>query len=212
MSRHVALLGDSIFDNRAYTGGEPDVAGHLRTILPSGWGVTLAAVDGAVTADLGSQLGRVREPVTDVVLSIGGNDVLRNFDLMNLPVRSTAEALELFRTRVDAFEAGYNRALDALTGLGRPTTVCTIYNGRLPPEEAGRARIGLTMFNDAILRAAFSRELPVIDLRLVCTEPRDYANPIEPSGPGGRKIALAIASALGQGAARQRTTVFTSRG
>ena len=29
MASHLALLGDSIFDNRAYTGGDPDVVGHL---------------------------------------------------------------------------------------------------------------------------------------------------------------------------------------
>jgi hypothetical protein len=37
----------------------------------------------------------------------------------------------------------------------------------------------------------------VIDLRLVCTEPADYANPIEPSSGGGEKIARAIVTALG---------------
>ena len=31
---HVALLGDSIFDNKTYTNGEPDVVAHLRTFLP----------------------------------------------------------------------------------------------------------------------------------------------------------------------------------
>ena len=31
------LLGDSIFDNAAYTGSEPDVLHHLRSILPAGW-------------------------------------------------------------------------------------------------------------------------------------------------------------------------------
>jgi len=36
-----------------------------------------------------------------------------------------------------------------------------------------------------------------VDLRLVCTEPSDYANPIEPSGSGGAKIARAIVASLG---------------
>jgi hypothetical protein len=44
---------------------------------------------------------------------------------------------------------------------------------------------------------AFDSRLPVIDLRLVCTEPADYANPIEPSSRGGEKIARAIIGALG---------------
>jgi hypothetical protein len=53
------------------------------------------------------------------------------------------------------------------------------------------------MFNDVILRMAFEHHLSVIDLRLVCNEPSDYANPIEPSGSGGRKIAHSIARSLG---------------
>ena len=44
-----------------------------------------------------------------------------------------------------------------------------------------------------ILRAAFAQGLPVIDLRLVCNEDADYANPIEPSAHGGEKIATVIA-------------------
>jgi hypothetical protein len=40
---HVVLLGDSIFDNRAYTGGDPDVIAHLRALLPSGWQASLVA-------------------------------------------------------------------------------------------------------------------------------------------------------------------------
>ena len=49
-------------------------------------------------------------------------------------------------------------------------------------------------------RAAFARSVPVIDLRLICTEPADYANPIEPSVQGGQKIASAIAGwLLGRG-------------
>lgn len=40
---HVALLGDSIFDNAAYVAGGPDVAWQLRERLPEGWRATLNA-------------------------------------------------------------------------------------------------------------------------------------------------------------------------
>lgn len=198
MSRHVVLLGDSIFDNAAYTGREPDVVHHLRSILPSGWKASLLAVDGAVTSDLSAQVRKVTADASHLVVSIGGNDALGNSDLLALPVDSTAEALELFHRRVRAFEADYRSALDEVLELGRPTTLCTIYNGNLPdPERARHARVALTLFNDVILRAAFELSLPAIELRLVCNEPADYANPIEPSGRGGRKIAMAIARAVG---------------
>jgi hypothetical protein len=34
---HLVLLGDSIFDNAAYTGGAPDVVHQVRQRLPEGW-------------------------------------------------------------------------------------------------------------------------------------------------------------------------------
>jgi hypothetical protein len=203
-SHHIALLGDSIFDNAAYTAGAPDVATHLRALLPAGWGASLLAVDGSTTRDLGSQVAQVDADVTHIVVSMGGNDALLNSDLLNMPVGSTAEALALFGRRIDAFKASYVAALDSILALGRPTTVCTIYEGNLGPVEAALARVALMTFNDVILRAAFERAIDVIDLRLVCTEASDYANPIEPSGSGGKKIAAAIAAAVGASAAEGR--------
>src|SRR3712207_7657631 len=44
---HVVLLGDSIFDNKSYVGGGPDVIAQVRDDLPPGWKATLCAVDGA---------------------------------------------------------------------------------------------------------------------------------------------------------------------
>ena len=51
--------------------------------------------------------------------------------------------------------------------------------------------------SERIIRAAFESSVPLIDLRLVCSEPGDYANPIEPSVQGGAKIARAIERVLG---------------
>ena len=48
---HLVLLGDSIFDNAAYTAGGPDVVTQLRAQLPPGWSATLAAVDGSHTGE-----------------------------------------------------------------------------------------------------------------------------------------------------------------
>ena len=47
----------------------------------------------------------------------------------------------------------------------------------------------LASFNDVIIRQAVLNGLPLIDLRLICSEASDYANPIEPSDTGGKKIA-----------------------
>ena len=75
------------------------------------------------------------------------------------------------------------------------------------------AAAGLALFNDVITREAFGRGLPLVDLRLVCGEDADYANPIEPSARGGAKIAGAIAELVtGHDFARCRSTVSTGRG
>jgi hypothetical protein len=116
--------------------------------------------------------------------------------MLDLPVSSTAAALDLFAQRVAVFVDGYAQAVDAALQRGLPTTVCTIYNADFEPRMAQRVRMALAMYNDVILRAALSRSLPVIHLGLVCTEPGDYFNPIEPSAAGGRKIARMIAASL----------------
>jgi hypothetical protein len=194
---HVVLLGDSIFDNAAYTGREPDVINHLRRLLPNGWQATLCAVDGATASGLGGQLRRLPADASRLVVAVGGNDALGNIDLLSMRVSSSAEALAAFATRLAQFERLYRDAIRQLVAVGRPAMVCTIYNGALPGEEGRLARLGLALFNDVILRTAFDERLDVIELRAVCNEACDYANPIEPSGEGGRKIALAIANALG---------------
>jgi hypothetical protein len=194
---HIVLLGDSILDNGAYTGGGPDVVTQVRTLLPCGWQATLCAVDGAVTRGLRAQLQRVPAGASHLVISIGGNDALQNGDLLELRVTSSAQALRTFAQRLDAFARAYDDAIGAALALGRHTTLCTVYNGALEPGRADIARVGLALFNDVILRTAVARRLTAIELRTICTEPRDYANPIEPSSAGGLKIARAIAHATG---------------
>ena len=49
-----------------------------------------------------------------------------------------------------------------------------------------------TIFNDIIMFEVFKRKLPLIDLRVLCNDDEDFANPIEPSCIGGMKIAKTI--------------------
>lgn len=194
----LVLLGDSILDNKVYVGDGPDVAAQLRALLPEPWRVTLCAVDGATTHDVGPQLDRVPDHATHIVLSLGGNDGLENADLLGpTPVGSLGAAVDVIRERVEAFRESYGLALDAIVDLGRPVTVCTIYDANIPGEEGRRARTALGLFNDVIIRAALVRGLDVLDLRTVCTESADYANEIEPGVQGGENIARAIAGVLG---------------
>lgn len=209
---HVVLLGDSIFDNAAYVGGAPDVIRQLRERLPQGWAATLRAVDGHVVENVHTQLERLPDGATHLVVSAGGNDALAHVDFLTQTAHSTAEVLEELTEMADAFERRYRRMLEAVLRQGLPTTLCTIYYPRFPEPLLQRLSItALTVFNDAILRSAFSAGLPVLDLRLICDEDADYANPIEPSARGGDKISRAIHRVLQEhDFSRGRAEVFTS--
>ena len=92
--KHVALLGDSVFDNGAYVGGGLDVVTQLRQRLPAGWRATLAAVDGSVIRDIPHQLERVPDDATHLVISVGGNHALGFSAVLGAPSRSVADTLE----------------------------------------------------------------------------------------------------------------------
>jgi hypothetical protein len=208
---HIVLLGDSVFDNGAYVRlGEPDVVRQLRERLPASWRATLGAVDGAVTSSVRGQLERVPPDATHLVFSIGGNDALRRQDVLDLRVGSVAEALLRLAEVRDEFAHDYRAMLDVVLGSGLPAAVCTIYDPRFPdPVRQHAAVAALTMFNDVIARKSFGRGLPLVDLRLLCSDDADYANPIEPSARGGAKIASAIAElVLRHDFARRRSEVF----
>lgn len=191
--RHVVLLGDSVFDNAAYIGSGPDVVRQLRRELPEGWRASLAAVDGAMMADIPRQLERMPQDATHLVLSVGGNDALLESGVLEAPAGSVAEALgKLAEVRV-AFWRSYRALLETVHGRGLRTAVCTIYEPPFP--DAMRRELGataLTLLNDCITREAFARGMSLIDLRLVFDRDEDFANTIEPSVRGGAKLARAI--------------------
>ena len=207
---HVVLLGDSIFDNAAYVAGAPDVVRQVRRRLPDGSVATLLAVDGGTTRDVRDQLRLLPPDATHLIVSVGGNDALGHSDFLGAPARSTAEALMGLADIGDAFERDYLAMLEGVLAHGLPTAICTVYYPRFPEETLQRIAVAaLTVFNDCIIRASFAHGIPLIDLRLICTEPGDYANAIEPSSRGGEKISRAIADVVERGFNGGRTEVFT---
>ena len=206
---HVVLLGDSILDNAAYVGGAPDVVRQLRQLLPHGWKATLGAVDGSTTGDVPGQLRHLPADATHLILSVGGNDALGSGDFLVAPAGSTAEALLGLTEIADGFERRYHAMLTEVLARGLPTAICTIYYPRFPDATLQKIAVtALTVFNDCIIRLAFFHRIPLLDLRFICTEGGDYANPIEPSARGGEKIARAIVETVQRGFASGRTEIF----
>jgi hypothetical protein len=193
---HVALLGDSIFDNARYVPGCPPVIEQLRQSLSSGWQATLLAVDGHVAEDVSTQLKRVPVGATHLVVSAGGNDALGESSILSEPACTVGEALGIMSEVQAKFRDSYRKMLDALLAVGKPATVCTVYDEI--PDLGPAEKVALAGFNEIILREAFSVCVPVIDLRLVCNQASDYSHvsPIEPSAVGGAKIVRVIAEVV----------------
>ena len=193
--KNVVLLGDSIFDNKSYVSSGPDVVDQLKGDLPSGWTATLVARDGSTTVDIKSQLKAIPQDATHLVVSVGGNNALGEKAMIEESARSVAEVLDKLAKIKAEFAKSYGAMLDGVLARKLPAAVCTIYEARYQdPTTRQIAGAGLTVFNDVIMREAFARGMPVIDLRLVFDEDADYANDIEPSVKGGAKIARVIAT------------------
>ncbi|MEM9213673.1 MAG: SGNH/GDSL hydrolase family protein [Cyanobacteria bacterium P01_F01_bin.150] len=198
---HLILLGDSIFDNRAYVEPGPDVVTQLRAILPSDWDATLLAIDGSVTRDVIDQLGQLPTTATHLIISAGGNNALREAALlMQDPPGDAIASLQRFVEMKALFHHQYRQMLDAVLAKDLAITLCTIYD-QCPTQDPYMKQLiysALPMYNDCIFREAIQAGLPLLDLRVVCNQPEDYAAnaPIEPSVQGGEKIATQIAYLL----------------
>lgn len=187
------LLGDSVFDNKSYVKGGLSVLDHLKAHKATTDKVTLVAVDGNRINDVHKQLKRVPKTTTHLFISVGGNDALDEANIINEDAETVASVLYDLSDIAHRFEVRYKKMLKAVLKLKKPTTICTIYYPNFECPYTQKLTVAaLTFFNDVIIRQAFLHKLPLIDLRLLCNNPADYANPIEPSEQGGLKIAKTI--------------------
>ncbi|QDV18212.1 hypothetical protein Pan153_28690 [Gimesia panareensis] len=206
---HVVLLGDSILDNGAYVAGGSPVIELLRARLPREWRASILAIDGSMLNNVSRQLHDLPGDATHLIVSAGGNDALEYTPMVNSPNPDSEELLAEFVGAQYLFRNHYQSMLEALAKVQLPVVTCTIYDAvpGLNPIE----KMALSLFNDVIVREAARVRVPVLDLRLVCTESVDYAeiSPIEPSETGGAKIARALQRILlGHDFSRGETVIY----
>ena len=201
---YLVLLGDSIFDNRAYVAGGPAVIDQVQQRVPQGWQATLLAVDGNTSADIPQQLQSMPKDATHLVLSVGGNDALGCLPQMGAPAANVVGALVTLSAMLATFRRNYTALLVELLALNKPLMVCTVYDA--VPGLTDPLKAALGMFNDVIIREAIRSGVSVLDLRMICTEPGDYSakSPIEPSSQGGTKLADRLVTAVLEHDFRQR--------
>lgn len=190
--KHLVLVGDSIFDNRAYVKAGQSVSEHLQALLGRAGKVTLLAVDGHVAGDVADQLLAMPEGATHIALSVGGNDALESLPALEMSCSNVLQALKILGELQRTFANSHRSALLAALKPGLPLIACTIYDAvpGLPPP----LKTALSLFNDVICRNALAYQVPVLDLRDLLHDPEDYstASPIEPSEQGGLKLANEI--------------------
>ncbi len=201
-AQHICLMGDSIFDNDVYIPGEPGVIEQMRRSIPKTWSASKVAVDGDCIEDIPNQLEKVPTHTTDIVVSIGGND-LRKFRHLLAKVAEGSKLEALIASPLADFELAYGWMLDTVSEPGLRVCACTIYTA-IPfaePEMRDHAPSAIDAFNAIIQRLAEARGISVIRLDVACADKDDFSkmSPIEPSSKGGQKIVDAILQTLGQG-------------
>lgn len=196
--KRIILLGNSIIDNGAYVkSDEPCVTEQLQALRPTDL-VARRALDGAVCADvLRTQLGDF-EPNDYIVLSCGGNDALRNIELLDAAFETVSRdvLVRLWELR-EGFRSDYGALLDVLAATGRSVLAMTVYNPcflgcGMAAEDQQAAESALSIYNDVIQQEARARSFDVLEIRAIFADEADYANPIEPSANGGAKLAAAV--------------------
>ena len=208
--KHIVLLGDSIFDNISYVNsGELDVPNQLRSLVSHRSRVTNLAVDGHKIGHVKNQLNNLPPSTTNLFVSVGGNDGLGHLSIFNSQVNTVGEALQQMYRIGNNFKKKYSDMVDLVLSYNIPTVFCSIYYPRFDARSLNRvqhymtaiqngreiqemAMAAETIFNDIITYEVFKRKIPLIDLRLLCDNDEDFANPIEPSCIGGMKIAKII--------------------
>lgn len=206
---HLVLLGDSILDNGAYVAGGSSLVEQLRSRLPREWRVTLLARDGAVANGVLKQLQQLPSDASHLVFSAGGNDALECTPLLDSPADTPELMLNELADAQETFRINYQQMIQEIRQTGLPAIGCTIYDA--VPGLQRTERMALALFNDIIIRTLSAAHIPMLDLRGVCNEARDYSSvsPIEPSEIGGSKIARALQYVLsGHDFSRRETVIY----
>lgn len=189
--KHITLAGDSIFDNDGYVPNEPGVIAQLRTSIPNNWSAMKIAVDGDCIRHVYSRVENFPDYITDLVLSIGGNDALGYASALN-QAKSPSDIPGLVAQPAAEFRENYKTLLNHLVSLNCKLHVCTIYTA-VPFEDPlwrQYVPLALGLFNTIIKEEAKALGVGVVEIDKVCIEDADYskASPIEPSAIGGQKI------------------------
>ena len=196
-SGRIVLLGDSVFDNQAYVAPGASVIAAIEARLPAGWSAVLLAQDGSAIDEVTRQAMQLPAGASHLVIGTGMSDVLSDVGMLAECAATVADALWKVSQVGERFERRYQRMLRSVRTRRLPVAVCTMGNGNFGGSQLQAVTTtALAIFNDAIIRSAWSAHAPIIDVRAACDEPEDYANETVPSARGSDKIAEIVVNAV----------------
>ena len=188
---HIVLIGDSVLDNASYVDSGESIQDLLHKAIPNAT-ISLLAVDGSMTTDISKQIANFAQDATHIIFSCGGNDAINSIDVLNQSTSTIEDALLTLAEIRQKFRQNYISALKLVSTLSNNVAACTIYN-KVPLLDDS-SRTALALFNEIILEELSSRQIPIIDLRVIFNDESDFSpiSPIEPSVHGGRKLVLTL--------------------
>jgi len=89
----IVFVGDSIFDNAAQVGGEPDTITQVAVQLVSEEHAPLRGTDGSFIRDISQPLRHLPRHAGRVIVRVRGNEVLNYSVRLAEPAQSVAEPL-----------------------------------------------------------------------------------------------------------------------
>jgi len=107
------------------------------------------------------------------------------------------EVMEQAVCKLAPIKDRYRTIVQNLSQQDSKILLCTVYEGNLLDDSlysdiAFASQAMVSMLNDIIFSTAATYKVDVLELRNIFTKPEDYANPIEPSHKGGKKLAKGI--------------------
>ena len=201
----VALLGDSVFDNRSYVKFDHEDVEHV--LKASCVDCELYAVDGAVISSIKYQLDEMKkelENISSIFLSVGGNNGLSALHLIfqNL---STEDFFNSFQKQLDNL---YSEIYRITKSRNIPVHVLNVYypcfdfSGARMLEQIRNPQYRNTIIQNAdklngiIKETANKYSFGLIDINSAFNNPQYYANEIEPSYEGSKLLTRLIGEVL----------------
>lgn len=186
----IVLLGDSIFQNKAYVSTGKSVEELFREKTDNK--TICLAVDHSKIIDIYSQIEKIPDELnngyTNVFLSAGGNDILTHYVDQGNDITDTQFLDSMFSEYKNLLKSIYERIPDANIVL------LDIYY----PNNSTYAKYQhiISEWNKKIYDFARENNYSVIRVSTIITKPEDFAFGIEPSQSGGQKLVQAILSSF----------------